>query len=280
MNKTQGFDIQLSNFLNILRSGAFEESKPIGIMSDFKWKKLVNLANYHHLIRFFANGLERYYYNENLNFPADQIEVVKKLLADQPPTGFAGLYDFGKIHLHSKKYNERLKNIVSEEYANSEKSYETMQVMAIMMVNVENILTGKSFLRGILDLGRYLRLEGNKVDFVKLENWLARTSMSRMADLQGNLLIVGFGFSKEELPFLGKIIPQAERELKRAVNYDKLNDTQSWNFHEGKGGFIVSSPNTALKSIRHAWSYLRYAPREAMATIYRGIIKGLTEIEE
>ncbi len=280
MFKMQGFDIQLSNFLHILRSGAFEESKPIGIMSEFKWKKLVNLANYHHLVRFFANGLERYYYDENLNIPAGQIEAIRKLLENMPPTGFAELYNFGKIYLHGKKDNAHLRDIINEEYASPERSYETMQVMAILMVNVVDILTGKSYLRGVIDLGRYLRLEGNKVDFVKLESWLSRISMSRMAELQGSLLIEGFGFSKEELPFMKKTIHHADRELKRAVNYDKLNDSKSWDFHEGKGGFIVSSPRSAIKSIRHALNYLRFAPREAMATIYQGMVRGLKEIEE
>ncbi len=272
--------IQVTNFLHILRSGAFDESKPIAIMSSYKWDKLVQLAMLHRLIPFFANGLQHYQYDDSLNIPEEQIDKIRTLLKDIQPSGFSDLYDFGKIHLRSKKLNERLQKVIHDEYASNEKSYETMQIMAIIMVNVENILTGRSYLKGIIDLGRYLRLKGHKVDFVKLEQWLSFTGMASMANLQGSLLITGMGFTIDEVPFVHRVDKNAASVLMRAIRHDDLSSLQVWDFHPSKSGFIVSSPKSALQSIRHCLSYRRYAPRETFATLTNGLVNGLAEIEE
>ena len=55
-------------------------------------------------------------------------------------------------------------------------------------------------------MGEYLRTRGNKVDFVKLENWLNTLKLSAMAELQGNVLISVFGFEEDEIPFVTKTL--------------------------------------------------------------------------
>ena len=67
------YEIEKSNFITILRSGAFDDSRPIGMLSDFKWKKLIELARMHDVIHFFAQGLEHYYYDDNLNLSEEHI---------------------------------------------------------------------------------------------------------------------------------------------------------------------------------------------------------------
>lgn len=161
-----------------------------------------------------------------------------------------------------------------------EKSYETMQLAAIIIENVNNILSGRSFLRGIVDLGRYLRLDGNRVDFVKLEKWLQQTKMTNMAQLQGNLLIEAFGFTAEELPFVNHHDHRVGQVLENAITTNVTREGEKWEFRQSKSGFIVSSPQQAIRSIRHSLRYRRYARKEAYATIYKGFLKGLSEIEE
>ena len=272
--------VQVTNFLHILRSGAFDESKPIAMMSPFKWDKLVQLAILHHLIPVFANGLQHYQHDNSMNMPEEQIETIRQRLKEISPKGFSDLYVFSNIQLRSKRLNERLQKIIHDEYASDEKSYETMQIMAIIIVNIENILSGKSYLKGIVDLGRYLRQKGQNVDFVKLDQWLFFTCMTSMANLQGNLLIQGFGFNKNEIPFVHHEDKHSQSVLIRAIRHDDLSTLRVWDFHPSKSGFIVSSPKSAIKSIRHCLSYRRYAPRETMATLTNGLVNGLAEIEE
>ena len=274
------FDIQTTNFLRILRRGAFDEGKPIGIMSPYKWAKTVNLAEHHSLTPLFALGVEKYYKDDSINIPGEQINVIREHLKNTPQKGFGDLYDFGKIHLKSKTLDEKLSQIVSKEYADAEKSYETMMLMSIIIVNVEHMMNGYSYLRGIIDMGRLLRQEGNKVDFVKLDNWLSQTRMSRIANLQGSLLINSFGFTKEEIPYVSKVEKDAMQEMMKAVYGISSTHSDGWHFQESKSGFIVSSPLKAMRSIRQSLHFRRYAPRESYSTIYRGFLKGLSEIEE
>ena len=75
-------------------------------------------------------------------------------------------------------------------------------------------------------------------------------------------------------------IERAKEVLDGAIRTNVTRDGQKWEFHQNKSGFIVGSPQQALRSIRHSLRYRRYARREAYSTIFRGILKGLSEIEE
>ena len=276
----QKYSVSLNNFLHILRRGAFDETKPVFLMSGFKWAKLVTLAHKHGLTPVFAKGLQNYYYDDNLNIPPEQIEHIRELLKTSPSPSFTELYDVAHIHLQSRKNNKILQQIISREYADPEKSYETLQLLAIIVVNVGLILTGKSYLKGIIDLGRYLRSEGGKVDFVKTENWLSKTGLTRMANYQGSLLVEAFGFTIDELPFMTRMTGNAHQAVLNAVSLDDQKRLRPWDFHESKGGFVVSSPIKAVHSIRYTLGFQRYAPREVCATIYHGFVRELSEIEE
>ena len=276
----QTISIQIRNFINILRSGAFDDVKPIGMLSNYKWGKLVDLAKMHGIIQIFANGLERYHFDSHLNISASHIDVIRDELRNAPVTGFADQYDVNHMTLQSKPLNQHLKSIIKKEYADPERSFETLQVMAIIVFNTEHILTGRSYLKGIIDLGRYLRLEGSKVDFVKLEEWLKKTKLTKMANLQGSLLITGFGFTIEELPFMTKTVSKPMDQLLSAISHDDLSQLRPWALHESKGGFVVGSPLKIFRSVRQALHFWRFAPRETFATIFHGLMRGISEIEE
>ena len=276
----QTISIQIRDFINILRSGAFDDVKPIGMLSNYKWGKLVDLAKMHGIIQIFANGLERYHYDSHLNISASHIDVIRDELRSAPVTGFADQYDVNHMTLQSKSLNQHLKSIIKKEYADPERSFETLQVMAIIVFNTEHILTGRSYLKGIIDLGRYLRLEGSKVDFVKLEEWLKKTKLTKMANLQGSLLITGFGFTIEELPFMTKTVGKPMDQLLSAISHDDLSQLRPWALHESKGGFVVGSPLKIFRSVRQALHFWRFAPRETFATIFHGLMRGISEIEE
>ena len=78
------YDIEKQNFISILRSGAFEDSKPIGMLSDYKWKKLIELSRIHDVVQLFARGLEHYYYDSNMNLTDAHVRAIRTLLSQQP----------------------------------------------------------------------------------------------------------------------------------------------------------------------------------------------------
>ena len=273
-------DIKTQNFLRILRSGAFDESKPVGLLSAYKWEKIVNWAILHNVLPYFAAGVEHYYYDDHLNIPSAQIGVIREHLKNIPPASFHESYDLDHIRLFSEKLDGRLRYIIHQEYASDEKSYETMQLMAILLTNSAYILGGQSCLRGIVDLGRYLRTEGGRVDFVKLEKWLKDTEMVKMAELQGNLLIAGFGFSKEEIPFVEKTEKKALEQLLSIIVSGARRPSKGKDWHESKAGFVISNPKNAGITIKNAFQHFRTSPRESLAYLGKGLKKSLSEIEE
>ena len=274
------YDVLTTNFLNLLRGGAFDESKPISIMSDYKWAQLVLLAHWHGVTPFLAKGIERYHFDDNLNIPEEQIEKVKEHLQASPSVGISELYVISRVHLHNKDLNKRLQHLVSQEYGDLERSYETLQLLAILLSNVVQMLEGKSCLKGLIDLGRYLRKEGDKVDFVKLERWLTETRMVKMCELQGTLLIEGFGFSQSELPFVTQLSSNARRWMKRVLMVEHFSRHPKDSYNESHNRFALSSPGIAWRTILNTLSFRRLAPGETISTICHGVMRGLAEIDE
>lgn len=79
---------------------------------------------------------------------------------------------------------------------------DTLYLLRLIVGNINGMLSYGISLRGIVQLGNYLRTRGDKVDFVKLENWLRRLHIRRMAQLQGSILMRFFNFEQDELPFV------------------------------------------------------------------------------
>ena len=271
--------ILTNNFINILRYGAFDEGKSISVLSAYKWGQLTLLAEHHNVLSYFANGLEKYYFDENLNIPQSEIDSIRHLLEETPRQTFTDLYNFDKIHLHNKHYDRQLRNIVKKEYADAEKSYPTMNIMSIIIQSVDQLLTGRSYLRGLIDLGVFLRKDGDKVDFVKLENWLKQSGVSRMSNLLASMLTSVFGFTDDEIPFAESTDKRAFDILERDLHCHETSKLKTWEYRTGRNGFS-SGPSAAFRTIGHNLSLWRYAPGEVMSSIGRGILKGLSEIEE
>ena len=274
----ENYNILIRNFLRIIRSGAFFENRPIRIMSAYKWSEMVNLAYAHDLTTILAKGMEQYVHDDQLNIPKDQIEVIRQQLQNSSPMmAFSSLYNFDHLHFHNKQLNADLKQIRDDEYADNEKSYETMQLMAIIVTNVEHMLNGESYLKGIIDLGRYLRSEGNKVDFVKLENWLAKTKMTKMASYQGAILIEGFGFNLEEFPFITSKVKNAKKALMRSLD---SAPSIAYNHDNSNKRDLANDTYPSMKRNLSCLKYYRLARQEVIATVFQGFKRRLTEIEE
>lgn len=274
----ENYNILIRNFLRIIRSGAYSEIRPIRIMSAYKWSEMVDLAYAHNLTTLLAKGMEQYVHDDQLNIPKEQIEVIRQQLQNSSPImPFSSLYNFDHIHFHNKQLNAVLKKIKDDEYADNEKSYETMQLMAIIITNVEHILNGESYLKGIIDLGRYLRSDGNRVDFVKLENWLTKTKMTKMASLQVSVLIEGFGFNMMEFPFITSKVKNARKVLLRSL--DCANGVSR---NPGNSDKSVWANNTypSMNRILRCLKYYPLAHQEVLATLFQGFKRRLTEIEE
>ena len=125
-----------------------------------------------------------------------------------------------------------------------------------------------------------MRTFGNKVDFVKLDSWLASLHMARMAQLEGSVLTMFFGFDKEELPFMRRESPDAAKVVARALSKRAASDAEDMRFWEAKTGFVAGDTTVLRRKIWAAVRYMSFAPVEASSNFLKNLSNSLAKIEE
>ena len=100
----------------------------------------------------------------------------------------------GEVRMNNGFLNRRLANIQENERHAIDTSIETLHLLRIIVSNINGILAYGINLSGIIEMGNYLRTKGDKVDFVKLDKWISKLRIQRMAQLQGSVLILFFDF--------------------------------------------------------------------------------------
>ena len=121
-------------------------------------------------------------------FKQKKIAQMMKNLSDIPE---------GEVRMNNSFLNRRLTKIQDDERHAIDTSIETVYLLRIIVGNVNSILKSGINLKGIIQLGNYLRTKGDKVDFVKLEKWLTRLRIQRIAQLEGSVLITFFDFEQD-----------------------------------------------------------------------------------
>ena len=129
----------------------------------------------------------------------------------------------GEVKMNNSFLNRRLSKIQEDERHAIDTSIETIYLLRIIVANVNGMLANGINLRGIIQLGDYLRTRGDKVDFVKLEKWLAKLRIQRIAQLEGSVLITFFDFEQDEIPFVHHIERGAYKLTLRSLYYNIMD---------------------------------------------------------
>ena len=185
----------------------------------------------------------------------------------------------GDVRMNNGFLNRRLAKIQEDERHAIDTSVETIYLLRIIVANVNGMLSGGVNLRGVIQLGDYLRTRGDKVDFVKLDHWLAKLRIQRIAQLEGSILITFFDFEKDEIPFVHHIERGAYNLTLRSLYYN-IKDQQAIQFEQSKSGFVHSTGGTMRKNLRRSMRYLQYAPIETISNFMNNVFRSLSEIEE
>ena len=85
----------------------------------------------------------------------------------------------GAVLMNNSFLNRRLIKIQKEERHSIDTSIETLYLLRLLVSNINGILANGISIRGIIQLGQYLRTRGDKVDFIKLESWLRKLHIQR-----------------------------------------------------------------------------------------------------
>lgn len=95
-----------------------------------------------------------------------------------------------------------MKKIRKSEPLSDDSSIETLNFLDIIVQTTQTILTNGLHFANIVRIGAFLRHDGDKIDFIKLENWLNRLQLTKIAQLEASILIKTLGFEKDEIPFI------------------------------------------------------------------------------
>lgn len=136
-------------------------------------------------------------------------------------------------------------------------------------------------LKQLVDLGMLLRKQGDKVDFLKLQKWIAQLRLKHMAQLEGALLVDLLGFTEDEVPFMDA----KERKETDLVTRDLFmltpNHTEEWHFTQGNNIFVRTNNSGAMTwQLRHLTRFFSCWPTEATTSFFHSIAHSLSHIEE
>lgn len=276
------------NFLRLLRLGAFGENEVIEPMSKFKWEVIFHIANIHNVVGVIFDGIAKNKENEAL-IPQDIILKYKKILDEEgygikaQATGSrpsVQLPDAGLSHMCNGFLNARLKRIRENEPQSADASVETLNMLDIIVQATECTMTyGLSFAT-ILRIGIYLRVDGDKIDFVKLENWLRKLNLTRIAQLEGSILIDIFGFEMDEIPFVNKMEPSAHKIAIEALEKPIRIDIEEWKISQKSTIFLANNSKAMMKTVKNCMKYFFFAPVEASSNFLHRFASSLSNLEE
>lgn len=195
--------------------------------------------------------------------------------------------------LTNPRLNRRLQDIISSEINCCDSSYvtiggtkvevlpPTLNLLYIIIRIVRYILNEGISLKQVIDLGMFLRKNGDKVDFVKLQSWLDRLRMQWMARLTGSLLVRLFGFTEDEIPFMnGHSDSSVDNVITDVLRLSSMHN-DNWYFTQGKNIFVrTSDSNAMIWQIRHSVKYMKYYPTETVTNFFATFANSLSRIEE
>lgn len=269
------------NFFRLMCAGAFGDKSAVEAMSPFKWRRLYDMVEAQNVIPVFVRGANNHIHDEGLNIPDDVVAKAKEYMAAHPQTATTGTRPtIPNPHLSNRFLNRRFKRIANDERHSIDTSVESLDMLHIIIFNVDAMLNRGMSLDGIIRLGQYLRTAGDKVDFVKIDTWLTRLHITRMAELQGNILIAVFGFEQDEIPFVHKPDRNAYDITVRAISHLAKDTVENWHFRQSRTGFVENNSRMLRRNLRRSMRYFFYAPAETTSNFFAGLGRSLSEIEE
>ncbi len=203
-------DIITRNFFKMMRSGALNEYVELEPMSAFKWNRLIEIVETQDVISVASRAIKNQQYENTFNMPQALREKVHKLASEASGES---------IHLEmtSSILNKKLTKIHTLERKAEDYSKESLDLFNIIIANCQAMLNNGTSTRLIIQLGNYIRIKGEKVDYAKVDKWLKEMQMLKVAQLVGSILITNFAFKAEEVPFVKKVDQKAALVMRQCI---------------------------------------------------------------
>ncbi len=261
-------NIILRNLLALASEGAFGTAATVAPMSDFKWDVLYKLAVIEDIAPYIYKGVTAHRDDPATNVPTEVMAQLEKAQFNNQD-GITASFDLNDTEGQGLTYTVKryiLKDIVYKERHSIDTSKISLDFLSVVLQNTNLILRNGIRLRGIIEIGLFLRTKGQFVDFVKVEAWIRRLKLRRMASLQASVLTGVFSFGTDEFPYIRKFEKKGRRltqkSLERVAKANRLERTFS------------------KYSIVNFIKYYRYSHSEALCKAVSNTLRSLSEIEE
>lgn len=273
-------DIIQRNLFRLLRNGAFGTQEQIEPMSAFKWERLYQIAMLHDVIPYAYKGINncrsQFFMHltekQETNWKRANEEAMAQTTDHEEDTFLRA------DTLTNPVLNRQLQSILDDE--NSDIT--TRQLLLQIIRVVRHILNEGMPIRQLLELGLILHQHGKQVNFDLLRQWIKRLRLTQMCQLEGECLILLFGFHAEDLPFVtanqGKRTSQIAQELLEFTN----TRSHDWYFSQDADSIFVHNSNSSamFSHVRRSGRYFRYYPGEGLTNFFASFVHSLSHIEE
>lgn len=238
-------DIIRRNFFRLLRAGVLGEPGEMEPMSAFKWKRLATLLREQKVLPLGVKGIATYAGDIRMNM---QPELIAQL--QEEATGHENIAFRAEPKLANLFLNNRLKHIRENERHAIDTSVETLHLLDIIVSNINHTMSEGLSLQGILEIGHYLRSQGHRVDFVKLDTWIMQLHIRNMASIFGTILVELFEFEEDEVPFMQKSSKKATSLMVKSLQDDGRQ-------RHARQHFFLSQPlETSSRFVRNIQQFL------------------------
>lgn len=274
-------EIIYRNFMRLMSAGAFSTECTIEPMSRYKWGQLLALSDTYGVADYVSAGIIGISTSDSQKIPKDIAEAAyakyNALTADKPTAQQVVDFTsnssdmFANLHLRHK-----LKALVYNEIHSIDTSTASLSLLYKIIENGNAIIYGNIDYRLMIDLGRYLRNNGDKIDFVKLELWLRSLGLNKPANLIGSYLISVFGFVESEVQFLSKKDCDAYKKAVKPLRYTLNRASEEYDIrdYQDKLNDKLHIPDSRILS------RISFFPSEVTCKFFSGIVKSLSNIEE
>lgn len=275
-------DIIQRNLFRLLRSGAFETKEQIEPMSAYKWTQLLQLARMHHVVGYAWRGCEQCGAQFFMHLTPLQRQQWQETVREEQQTPFDNEEDDDDLlrpdQLTNPLLNRQLQSILDDERSD----LHTRRLLLMLLRIVRHLLNEGMPIRLLMDLGFFLRAKGSKVDIIMLREWIKQLRIGRMCQLEGQFLMLLFGFDESDLPFMQQ---QGDRAVERiAQELITFTNTRSedWYFSQEAGSIFVHTSNSSamFHHVRRSARYFRYYPSESLTNFFASFVHSLSHIEE
>lgn len=275
-------EITNRNFYRLLRSGAFDEHQELEPMSQFKWKRILQLAVAQDVNIYIAKGFSNCMSDPHLQLSSELKNELQPYLGQSLPDVSTTTLAIMKAEPNPANIliRRRMKKIIQKDDESEDSSIATQQLLRIIVHNTSETLSRGISLRGIIEMGRYLRERGDRVDYVKLEEWLHKLGFIRFASLLGSILIRFFGFDIQEIPFIQHEEKNAVKLARRSLENTAADTAENWHFRMRTNGMVENNSRVLRRNLGRSVKYLRYNPFETTSNFLANFARSLAEIEE